>query len=80
MAFQAAYGPMIQRGALPGVEPRPYLNVNVSECATQAPDFYNIQPPVDLTTYYNDATLDAVRLQLAKAGYRLAAVLNNTLQ
>jgi len=80
VAFQAAYGPMLQRGALPGVEPRPYLNVSVSQCATQAPDFYNIKPPIDLTTFYNAATLDAVGLQLAKAGYRLAAVLNNTLQ
>ncbi len=79
-AFHAAYGPMLQRGALPGVEPRPYLNVSVSRCATEAPNFYHIQPPVDLTTFYNVATLDAVRLQLAKAGYRLAAVLNNTLQ
>jgi hypothetical protein len=80
VAFQAAYGPMLQRGALPGVEPRPYLSVSVSRCSTEAPDFYNIKPPVDLTTFYNAATLDAVRLQLAKAGYRLAAVLNNTLQ
>ncbi len=79
-AFQAAYGPMLQRDALPGVEPRPYLNVSVSRCSTEAPDFYNIKPPVGLTTFYNDVTLDAVRLQLAKAGYRLAAVLNNTLR
>ncbi len=80
VAFQAAYGPMIQRKALPKPEPRPYLKVSISQCATKAPDFFNIKPAVDLTKYYNDATLDAVRLQLAKAGYRLAALLNNTLQ
>jgi len=78
--FQAAYGPMLQRGILPGVEPRPFLQVDVSRCASEAPDFYNINPPVDLTAVYNAATLDAVRWQLAKAGYRLAVVLNQTLQ
>jgi hypothetical protein len=80
VAFQVAYGPMIERGILPGVEPRGYLDVAVSRCASEAPDFYNINPPVDLTVLYNAATLDAVRWQLAKAGYRLAVVLNNTLQ
>lgn len=80
VAFQAAYGPMLAKGILPGVEPRPYLNVDVSRCASEAPDFYNINPPVDLTALYNAATLDAVRWQLAKAGYRLAVLLNNTLQ
>jgi hypothetical protein len=79
IAFQAAYGPMLAHGILPGVEPRGYLNVDVSRCATEAPDFYNINPPVDLTVLYNAATLDAVRWQLAKAGYRLAVVLNNAL-
>jgi len=54
--------------------------VDVSRCASEAPDFYNISPPVDLTALYNVATLDAVRWQLAKAGYRLAMVLNQTLQ
>lgn len=79
IAFQAAYGPMLARGILPGVEPRPYLNVDVSRCASEAPDFYNIKPPVNLTVLYNMATLDAVRWQLAKAGYRLAVVLNHAL-
>jgi len=54
--------------------------VDVSQCASEAPDFYNINPPVDLTTLYDAATLDAVRWQLAKAGHRLAVVLNQTLQ
>jgi len=80
IAFQVAYGPMLAHGILPGVEPRGYLNVEVSRCASEAPDFYNINPPVDLTVQYNAATLDAVRWQLAKAGYRLAVVLNNVLQ
>jgi hypothetical protein len=80
IAFQVAYGPMLARGILPGVEPRSYLNVDVSRCASEAPDFYNINPPLDLTVLYNAATLDAVRWQLAKAGYRLAVVLNNALQ
>jgi len=80
IAFQAAYGPMLARGILPGVEPRSYLNVDVSRCASEAPDFYNIHPPVDLTVLYNAATLDAVRWQLAKAGYRLAVALNQALQ
>ena len=80
IAFQAAYGPMLARGMLPGVEPRAYLNVEVSRCESEAPDFYNINPPVNLTVLYNAATLDAVRWQLAKAGYRLAVVLNNALQ
>ena len=71
---------MLQRGILSGVEPRPFLQVDVSQCASEAPDFYNINPPVDLTAVYNAATLDAVRWQLAKAGYRLAVVLNQTLQ
>jgi hypothetical protein len=71
---------MLARGILPGVEPRSYLNVDVSRCASEAPDFYNINPPLDLTVLYNAATLDAVRWQLAKAGYRLAVVLNNALQ
>ncbi len=80
VAFQAAYGPMLQRGILPGAEPRPFLSVEVSRCESAAPDFYNLQPPVDLTVLYNPATLDAVRWQLAKAGYRLAAVLNGVWQ
>ncbi len=80
VAFQAAYGPMLAKGILPGVEPRPYVDVDVSQCASEAPDFYNLNPPVDLTALYNSATLDAVGLQLAKAGYRLAVVLNNVLQ
>jgi len=54
--------------------------VDVSQCASEAPDFYNINPPVDLTTLYDAATLDAVRWQLARAGHRLAVVLNQTLQ
>ena len=80
IAFQAAYGPMLARGILPGTEPRSYLNVEVSRCASEAPDFYNMNPPVDLTALYNAATLDAVRWQLAKAGYRLALVLNHALE
>jgi len=80
IAFQAAYGPMLALGILPSPEPRAYLNVDVSQCASEAPDFYNIHPPVDLTALYNSATLDAVRWQLAKAGYRLAVVLNTVLQ
>lgn len=80
IAFQVVYGPMLARGILPGMEPRSYLNVEVSRCASEAPDFYNINPPVDLTVLYNAATLDAVRWQLAKAGYRLAVVLNRALQ
>jgi len=80
IAFQVAYGPMLAHGILPGVEPRGYLNVAVSRCESEAPDFYKISPPVDLTALYNAATLDAVRWQLAKAGFRLAVLLNNTLQ
>lgn len=80
IAFQAVYGPMLERGILPGVEPRPYMNVRVSRCPTETMDFYNIHPPVDLTALYNAATLDTLRLQLAKAGYRLAAVLNGLWQ
>jgi len=71
---------MLQRGILPGVEPRPFLQVDVSRCASEAPDFYNISPLVDLTALYNSATLGAVRWQLAKAGYRLAVVLNQVWQ
>ena len=80
VAFQAAYGPMLHRGVLPGAEPRPFLKVEVSRCDTEAPDFYHINPPIDLTALYNAATVDSVRLQLAKAGYRLAAVLNGVWQ
>lgn len=80
VAFQAAYGPMLAYGILPGIEPRAYLHVDVSRCSSEAPDFYNINPPVDLAVVYNAATLDAVRRQLAQAGYRLAVVLNDTLQ
>jgi len=79
IAFQVAYGPTLAHGILPGVEPRAYLNVEVSRCASEAPDFYNINPPVDLTVLYNAATLDAARWQLAKAGYRLAILLNSVL-
>lgn len=80
IAFQVAYGPMLAHGILPGVEPRGFLHVDVSRCESEAPDFYNINPPVDLTVLYNAATLDAVRGQLAKAGYRLAVLLNSVLQ
>jgi len=54
--------------------------VDVSQRVSAAPDSYNINPPVDLTALYNSATLDAVRWQLAKAGYRLAVVLNQVWQ
>lgn len=71
VAFESAYGPLLSW--LPAPEPRPFLKV--TSC-TQAAEFDKLDPPVDLTAVYDDGTLDIVRQQLAKAGYRLANLLN----
>lgn len=76
LAFQAAYGPMLDKHLLPGQEPRPFLKLIPNECAAKAPDFFNINPHPKLTKLYNKTTFDVVSQQLATGGYRLAELLN----
>jgi S1/P1 nuclease len=79
-AFQNAYGPMLANNLLPAPEPRPFLSLSPSECATKAADFFNIQPHPKLTQLYQMSTFDAVSQQLATGGYRLADLLNRAFQ
>jgi hypothetical protein len=77
IAFQKAYGPLLLAGHQPlGSAPRMFRAVSVTQCATEASDFFNISPHPNLAQLYNDATFDTVRQQLVTGGYRLAALLN----
>jgi hypothetical protein len=49
--------------------------VPVSSCKG-AQDLKHLTPAIDLTEIYTDETFDTVSEQIAKAGYRLAALLN----
>src|SRR4029077_9368667 len=63
VAFQRAYGPLMA-GTLPlGSAPRLFRAVSVTQCATQAPEFFNISPHPNLVQLYNDATFETVRQQ-----------------
>ena len=74
VAFQASYGPIL--ASLPSPEPRPFLKMTPSQCATMAADFFKIQPHPKLSMLYSQTTFDTVGQQLATGGYRLAALLN----
>jgi hypothetical protein len=76
VAFKQAYGPLMVGSQPLGSAPKAFREVSVTECATQAPAFFNISPHPNLVQIYNDATFDTVRQQLATGGYRLAALLN----
>lgn len=73
IGFESAYGPLLH--LLPGDEPRAFLIVPVSSCKG-AEDLKHLTPAIDLTEVYTDETFDTVSEQIAKAGYRLAALLN----
>jgi hypothetical protein len=76
VAFQKAYGPLMAGHQPLGSAPRMFRAVSVTQCATEASDFFNISPHPNLAQLYNEATFDTLREQLVKGGYRLAALLN----
>ena len=73
IGFESAYGPLLH--LLPSDEPRAFLVVPVSTCKG-AEDLKHLMPAIDFTEVYTDETFDVVSEQIAKAGYRLAALLN----
>ena len=72
VAFQKAYAPILSM--LPDPEPRPFKKVIPFACV-EAPDFKALAK-IDVSGLYDDNTSKVVREQLAKGGYRLAAMLN----
>ena len=70
IAFDVAYAPLLSM--LPAPEPRPFKHVVPSACEA---DFKNLAA-IDVTGLYDGTTKKAVREQLTKGGYRLAAMLN----
>ncbi len=73
LAFGVAYAPLLPK--LPAPEPRPFKQVIPFACV-EALDFKNL-PAIDVAALYDDSTKKTVREQLAKGGYRLAAILNS---
>ena len=72
VAFDVAYAPVLP--LLPSPEPRPFKRVIPPKCL-EAPEFKSL-PAIKITTLYDDTTKAIVRQQLAKGGFRLAAILN----
>ena len=72
LAFSVAYAPLLSK--LPPPEPRAFKLVVPFACK-EAPDFKNL-PPIDVSVLYDDNTKKTVREQLARGGFRLAAMLN----
>jgi hypothetical protein len=76
IAFQTAYGPVLASNKKLGAAPQAFRAVSALECATQAPEFFNIAPHPNLAQIYDNSTFDTLRQRLAVGGYRLAALLN----
>jgi hypothetical protein len=72
-AFRVAYAPILPK--LPAPEPRAFKLVIPFAC-NEAPDFKNL-PAIDVSMLYDDDTKKTVREQLARGGFRLAAMLNS---
>ncbi len=72
-AFRVAYAPILPK--LPAPEPRAFKLVIPFACK-EAPDFKSL-PPIDVSILYDDNTKKTAREQLARGGFRLAAMLNS---
>jgi hypothetical protein len=72
IAFKVAYAPLLPKLPLP--EPRVFKHVVPPACL-EAQEFKSLSK-IKITKLYGDDTQAAVRQQLAKGGFRLAAILN----
>jgi len=73
VAFSVAYSKILPM--LPPPEPRPFKQVSPGSC--QGAEDLKATKPIDVTKIYDQTTVETVREQLAKGGYRLAAILDS---
>lgn len=79
ISFASVYQPIFDLHLNATPEPRPFARATPPACTDAPPDLTAL-PPLDLTPVYGTATVQVVREQLAKGGFRLASTLNTIFQ
>jgi hypothetical protein len=77
VAFDKLYGPIFASGEFFESTPEPFKKVTVPSCEGAPEGFLKMQP-IDVTSIFDDQTVDVVAQQITKGGFRLAAFLNKT--